>query len=70
MLVELKAYCLCAGLLPLHKSKFVESNHVAPVFNDTEIQMAEAGSIASINWVERGATTPVKNQGQWLVITL
>jgi len=52
------------GLLPLNKDKFVENNHVDVVFNKTELQMAEAGSIKSINWVTKGATTAIKNQGQ------
>jgi len=52
------------GLLPLHKDKFVMNNHVETVFNETELYLAETGSIKSINWVTEGATTPVKNQGQ------
>lgn len=40
------------------------NNHVEAVFNETELQMAEAGSIKSINWAEKGATTAIKNQGQ------
>lgn len=52
------------GLLPLHKDKFVANNHVKKVFNGTELLMAEMGTINSVNWVEKGATTAVKNQGQ------
>ena len=57
-----------SGLLPLHKDKFVANNHVKKVFNGTELLMAEMGTINSVNWVEKGATTAVKNQGQWSVV--
>lgn len=52
------------GLIPLHKDKWVMENHLEPVFNETDLRMAELGTIKSVNWATAGATTPVKNQGQ------
>jgi cysteine peptidase B len=52
------------GLTPVNKDKFATRNHVQTVFNRTELKMAESGSINSINWATKGATTAIKNQGQ------